>query len=105
MADKPFIRVRNRETGHEHDIHRQAFDEARHELVEDVEPSKLPRKPKLAEPEAEDAAGVLDESVAPGVTTPSEDADGAKPAEPVEAVESPRKGRAKPPASAEPAGE
>lgn len=43
---KPFIRVKSKITGHQFDIHRQAFDPDRHELVKRVPDARAPRRPK-----------------------------------------------------------
>lgn len=100
MAEKPFIRVRNKATGHEYDVHEQALNEDRHEVVEGVPRSTTARPPKPvqpkpeadAEPEQASDAGVEQSGTA-------EIEQDAPPAPPTSARKS------KPAASAAPAGE
>jgi len=49
MAEKPFIRVKSKVTGHEFDIHEASFDDARHDRVKGFEPAKSPRRSTLAD--------------------------------------------------------
>lgn len=48
MADKPFIRVKDKNTKHEYDIHRQAFKPEKHEALDEKRypPVSSPRRPK-----------------------------------------------------------
>lgn len=48
MADKPFMRVKDKSTKHEYDVHEQAFDPERHTELKrkDYPRSATPRRPK-----------------------------------------------------------
>ena len=50
MAEKRFIRVRDKKTRHQYDISRDRFDPARHERVARVPDSHTARRPKIHVP-------------------------------------------------------
>jgi hypothetical protein len=45
-AERPFIRVKDKTTKHEYDVHEQAFDPEAHEVLKRFEPVARPRRPK-----------------------------------------------------------
>lgn len=63
-VEKPFIRVKDRKTRHVFDVHRQAFDTEKHELVKGVEDSwsSRPAVPHIK------ASAKADEGVSPTVS-------------------------------------
>lgn len=46
MADKPFMRVKDKRTKHEYDIHRDRFDDTKHDRVKDDKGANAARAAK-----------------------------------------------------------